>query len=281
MKRLVMSFLVLASSACTTTGQRIDELAQHAGLGKAVFAGGSYRHVIYMRATPPPGARVFVFLDGDGRPWGSDGLSPAADPTTRNPLALKLLATTPADGAYVSRPCYQQLLDAQCTPDVWTSGRYSESVVSSMTAAIRDVIRRAGARDVVLVGYSGGGALAVLVAERLDDVAAVVTIAANLDTDTWTAHHNYLPLSASLNPARSDRSHPWPEIHLNGARDVVVPSETRRAYFDKYPAAQRWTYDTYDHVCCWVENWPGIYERITQALMREGYGPRATGDGQK
>ena len=269
MKRLLMSFIALAVSACATTGERIDELALRSGLSKAVVAGTSYRHTIYMRATTPGSARVFVFLDGDGRPWGSDGLTPAIDPTTHNPIALKLLAATAAVGAYVSRPCYQQLLDEGCAAAVWTSGRYSETVVNSLAGATREAMRRAGAQEVVFVGYSGGGALAVLVAERIDRVAGVVTISANLDTDAWTAHHNYLSLSESLNPAKSDRPHPWPEIHMNGARDVVVPAATAQAYFEKYPAAQRWTFDAYDHVCCWVENWPMIYARIAGALVSQ------------
>ena len=50
-------------------------------------------------------------------------------------------------------------------------------------------------REVTFVGYSGGGVLAVLIAERLDNVAGVITVGANLDTDAWTEHHGYLPLT--------------------------------------------------------------------------------------
>src|SRR5262245_8834429 len=119
MKQLVMSFILIASvSACSTTGQRIDELARRAGLAKTVVEGAGDRHTIYMRA-PTPAGRLFVFLDGDGRPWDRYGRKPSEDPTTRNPVALKLLEASAGGGAYVSRPCYQQLLDERCTAELW------------------------------------------------------------------------------------------------------------------------------------------------------------------
>ena len=48
--------------------------------------------------------------------------------------------------------------------------RYSDEIVSSMTDVVRTTALQAKARSVVLVGYSGGGVLAVLIAERLDNV---------------------------------------------------------------------------------------------------------------
>src|SRR5262245_66024830 len=107
-----------------------------------------------------------------------------------------------------------------------------------MANAIRQVAQHADAQKIVLVGYSGGGTLAVLIAERLDNVAAVITISANLDTEAWTDQQQYLPLDQSLNPAKSTHPHPWPEIHLHGGRDSVVPVATTAAYFMRYPAAQ-------------------------------------------
>ena len=54
----------------------------------------------------------------------------------------------------------------------------------------------------------------------------VITVGANLDTDAWTQHHGYLPLTGSLNPAASTAKHPWPEAHLYGGRDTIVPAST-------------------------------------------------------
>jgi hypothetical protein len=254
-------FLALFLAGCASNAGRIDALAGSLGMSRSVLEAGGFRSLLYMRsAAGPEDAPLAIFIEGDGVPW-HDGMEPSLDPTTGNPLALKLLAQTPAPAAYVSRPCYQEMTGPRCTPERWTMQRYSEEIVSSMTEAVRTAAQHANAQKVTLVGYSGGGVLAVLIAERLDNVAAVITVGANLDTDAWTRHHGYLPLSGSLNPASSTAEHRWPEIHLYGARDPVVPIATTDAYFARFPHAQRKVMDDYDHVCCWVQQWPTLWEK--------------------
>lgn len=267
--RSVGLILLLLLQGCLSTGQRIDRQARAAGLTRDVVAGMNYRHVVYangVRASAGWQHRLLVYVDGDGRPWSADGQQPSPDPTTHDPVALRLLMLTTAPGIYVGRPCYQQLLDDRCAATAWTSERYSPAVVASMAAAIRKV---SGDRDpvqLVLIGYSGGGVLAVLIAEQLDNVAAVITLAANLDIDAWTQHHGYLPLTGSLNPAASAHDHLWPEIHLQGERDTVVPPATTDQYFRRYPDAQRWPFADYGHVCCWVNEWGSVFARIQREM---------------
>lgn len=301
--RILPLVLLLASglSGCQTGLGRIDRSAQAAGLSRTVVQGQQYRHVVYANrdarrlaqgkshrtrtggrgGQAAPADRLVVFLDGDGRPWSADGQQPSADPTTQNPLALKLLARTRAPSLYISRPCYQQLKDPGCSPEIWTGGRYSRAVVESIATAIGNTAYGARQPELILVGYSGGGALAVLVAERLPKVAAVVSIAADLDIDAWTRHHDYLPLTTSLNPATSDFKHPWLEIHLQGARDTIVPMETTAAYFARHARALRWPFQQYDHVCCWVESWPESFAQVQAALQDPAVAtvpPRAAGN---
>lgn len=265
---LILIIALVAAGGCVSNGQRIDREAEAAHLSRAVVTGGAYRHVIYgKKSAAADPQRLIVFLDGDGRPWSADGQQPEDDPTTRNPVALKLLARTPATGIYVSRPCYQEIVDQKCSANTWTSARYSPEVVDSIAAAVRDAAQAANSREIVLVGYSGGGVLAVLVAERTEHVAAVVTIAANLDTDAWTRHHGYLPLTDSMNPAVSAREHPWPEIHLQGALDRSVPVDTTVEYFKRFPVAQQRRFDGYDHVCCWVDAWPTLFSELERDVQ--------------
>lgn len=271
MRYIIASLLVLLLQACSSSGERIDHRAAAAGLSREVIDSSPYRHVIYTRTARPETQAglttgLTIFIEGDGRPWSPDGQQPSEDPTTRRPLALQLLEKTASPAMYVSRPCYQQLVDANCSSAVWTSERYSKTVVESIAEVIRRKAAAAGSPSLTLIGYSGGGVLATLVAEQLSGVDTVITIAANLDIDAWTKHHRYLPLTGSLNPASSAKAHPWREIHLQGARDEVVPPDTTTAYFQRYPQSRRLMLDRYDHVCCWVRDWSKLSAQVDAAL---------------
>ena len=262
MHRIVLLVLIASLASCTSNARRIDARAAAAGLERRLIDAAGHASVIYTKQGPPP---FVVFLEGDGVPWRA-GVAPSEDPTTGKPVALELLLLTPHVGAYATRPCYHQLNDHACAPDLWTGARYSEEVVRSIAGAIRTAAASANARSITIAGYSGGGVLAVLAAERLEDVDAVITIAANLDTDAWTTHHSYLPLTGSLNPARSAREHPWREIHLQGGNDKVTPPSTTDAYFERYPRAQRRLITDYDHVCCWIEAWPSLWNELYREM---------------
>lgn len=258
--KIALASMAVLGGCTTSPGQRLEQRARAAGLEITRVTAGEFPSLVYLKRAAAPShasAPLTVFLESDGIPWRG-GRHPSADPTTRQPLALEMLIRSPPPAAYVTRPCYHGLRSDKCNVELWTGARYSSEVVESMAATVREVQRQSGAAKVALVGYSGGGTLAVLIAERLDSVASVVTIAANLDTDAWTEHHDYLPMSQSLNPAMSDRPHPWPEWHLRGADDVVVPAATTTRYFARYPGAQQRTIEGFDHVCCWVRDWPDI-----------------------
>lgn len=257
-------FAVLSCVGCTSPTQRTDREASAAGLLTSIVQGTTFHHLIYARAAAGA-ATLNVFIEGDGIPW-EGGRLPASDPTTRNPIALRMLIQSRDAAIYVTRPCYNEIADRACDAQPWTFARYSNDTVESMAKAIGDYARTAGTKELRLIGYSGGGVLAVLIAERLTNVSAVVTIAANLDVAAWSTHHGYLPLRQSLDPASSALAHRWNEIHLQGARDVTVPSATTRAYFERYLEAKAITFDEYDHVCCWLRDWSAIEQRIATEL---------------
>jgi pimeloyl-ACP methyl ester carboxylesterase len=268
MRRPATLLLVLFLAGCSTNAIQIERLAATLGMSRSVVEAGGFRSLVFMRGvTAAQDAPLAIFIEGDGVPW-LGGREPSLDPTTGDPIALKLLAQTPPPAAYVTRPCYNEMTGKRCTPERWTMERYSDEIVTSMTEAVRTAVLQANARSVVLVGYSGGGVLAVLVAERLDDVAAVVTVGANLDVESWTRHHGYLPLTGSLNPAASMAGHRWPETHLYGARDARVPPATADAYFKRFPNAKREIVAANDHVCCWVEQWPELWKQLSITSSR-------------
>ena len=96
------------------------------------------------------------------------------DPTPVNPLALQLALRDPSGAAvYLARPC--QFVAApdkrECARAYWTEQRFSPAVIAASLEAISQLKQRYGAQRLVLVGYSGGGAVASLVAAQRGDVA--------------------------------------------------------------------------------------------------------------
>jgi hypothetical protein len=240
---------------CGSPATEFNQRASELGFNRRVVRGTEFDHAVYEKSgTPAP--TLHVYLDGDGTPWIAG--RPADDPTPRNPLVLRLMAIDPSPAVYIGRPCYNGLTrSAACGSALWTGARYSERAVASMAAALRRVLADRADDRISLFGYSGGGTLAVLLAERLRQTAAVVTVAANLDTWTWarTARDD---LAGSLNPvARTPLSSAIEQRHYIGGRDrVVEPTITERSTAGWH--AETIVVEEYDHVCCWEQTWPRV-----------------------
>jgi dienelactone hydrolase len=254
-------------SACEGLTPRATRLAAHSGLRASLVQGTRFQHEIFM-SQPVAGQPLYVYVEGDGSPWIRSGTSPADDPTPHRALALQLATRTARSILYVGRPCYFLARnDSACNPSVWTSQRYSQDVIDSMAAVVNRYASQNRTSGVVLIGYSGGGAMAVLMAPCIPSSIAVITIAADLDTDAWTAWHGFLPLTGSLNPANQAPLDPLiQQLHLVADRDAVVPPRLDRRYLDRISAEHIWHFTNFNHTCCWVEQWPTIFARIDAAM---------------
>ena len=117
-----------------------------------------------------------------------------------------------------------------------------------------------------MIGHSGGGTLAVLLAPQVKNLRAVVTIAGNLAVRAWTAYHGYLPLEGSLDPAATGPLQPAvTEIHLTGGADTEVPPRLLGRYLAAHPGARIWSYARFDHRCCWQAARPKLLPQIVKA----------------
>lgn len=266
----VALLVVVGAAACSSN---VERLAAEQQLVSEVRTGDGYRHRVLTRPSPATVERLHVYIEGDGIPW-INGRVPAVDPTPRRAYALELMALDDWPSAYVGRPCYFGLAgDDTCATDDWTFGRYSERIVKSLARVVRDLCRQYGSKEVVLIGYSGGGALARLVAADVPQALAVVTLAGNLDTAAWTRAHAYLPLSGSLNPATAA---PLPaevrHVQIIGSADDVVPTSVTDSYRHSGQQVDVWVYDDFDHRCCWTEAWPGILDRVNAWIAAPGDG---------
>lgn len=256
--KLLFWLLVLAQlSGCASPAQRMDERAADLGYRRVVVQGDGFSHVAYIkegRATPNSALQLHVYLEGDGTPWMRKRVA-AVDPTPCNHLMLDLMSLDPAPSLYLGRPCYHGLNKAKlCTPDVWTDGRYSEAVVASMSTALDRL--SADYQTLVLLGYSGGGTLAMLMAERQPKTETVITVAANLDTERWAELHKQQPLAGSLNPAtRPPLSPRVRQMHFAGGRDDNVPPTLVRDAIAQQQGATFKVFPKQDHSCCWRDVW--------------------------
>lgn len=256
---LSAAFLLLAS--CTSLPdirQRLTQDSARAGFVRLDSGQGAQRLLTLLQAAGTDDT-LSIYIEGDGAAWPSRW-RPPADPTPDGTLVFDMLLADPAPKrAYLARPC--QYLDPQdlvdCPPESWTRDRFSDAAVAAMDAAVTALKRASGVRRLRLVGHSGGGVMAMLLAARREDVAQVITVAAPLRLSAWTTRHGLSPLSGR-DPDTLERRWP-PAVHFAGARDEVVPLDIV-AEFARRSGGRLVAMPDFDHHCCWSRDWPRLLE---------------------
>lgn len=244
--------LLLIAFCCYLTACTASRTFSRYGESTIISADFSHR-VINKTGT---GAELHVYIEGDGRPWLRRQIV-AADPTPRKPLMLRLMDIDENQSLYLGRPCYFQTKDIECNPHWWTQLRYSRRVVDSMNKALDQQLN--DEQQLVLIGHSGGGTLAMLMAESRDDVAAIVTLAGNLNVSAWTEHHQYSPLLGSLNPADSlPLARRINQSHYLGTEDETITKAMLEPVIARQRNAQLIEIKGINHNCCWLNKWPKI-----------------------
>jgi len=257
---------IIGLTSCTTLKDRhqvAKDIAASGQLSPRVIKTPAFDLMTYTRGTRPSGSLV-VYIEGDGYAFRRRN-QPSDDPSPDNPVALRLAVKDPSHAVlYIARPCqYTGGLQARgCNRQQWTSHRYSKAVVNSINQAIDLVKQRYTATSIGLIGFSGGGAIAVMAAARRSDVNWLVTVAGNLNHKQWTQLHQLTPLSGSLDAMDHARfTLHLPQLHLAGADDEVVPAIITKTYAARSgnPANVKVSIlPGYDHNCCWHERWPQL-----------------------
>lgn len=203
-----------------------------------------------------------IYIEGDGFAWKTR-TQPSKDPTPINPIGLRLAIQQPeGDAVYLARPC-QYISGKKCTQRYWTNQRFAPEVIASMASAVESLKQRFSAERITLVGFSGGAAVAALVAAQRDDVDKLVTVAGNLDHRAWTKQLRLTPLTGSLNPVSVvDQLQGLEQWHFAGEKDKIIPPRLVKQFADRfntkpYPVVR--VEEGFSHHCCWAEEWPKLW----------------------
>jgi len=265
-RRVIYLCTLLLLTACQQSpSKQFQQQALALGFTPQLIKTAQFQHKIYFNHLTERSNTLHVYLDGDGTPWENNRWI-SDDPTARNPLILRLMAEDKTDSIILGRPCYYGLSHSfACHHRYWTSHRYAAIIVESMVNALTRWLQNKHYTELVLIGYSGGGTLAVLMAERIKGVnIMIVTIAANLDIVGWQHQHHYLPLQGSMNPV--DRPPLNPEIrqfHFAGKDDTTIPASLIKKYVQQQQQAQYFELRGQTHSCCWEQKWQQILQWVT------------------
>jgi len=262
---MLISLLLVAGCVSTPTHeerlQNANSLARQAGWHGITLPTSPFKLHAFLPAEIQPTDLLSIYIEGDGLAWLSRRRI-SSNPTPLKPIALQMALQDQGATAYLARPCQYVTDNTACTPALWTSERFSNQVITASNAAINELKQRFHAKRLRLIGYSGGGAVAALLAARRNDVDQLITVAGNLDHASWTLHHGVSPLSGSLNPADEWQAlQSIPQTHFVGADDNIIGrhvAESYRAHFppDRQPEIR--VISGADHHCCWNEQWPEL-----------------------
>jgi len=238
-----------------------ENIAASAGFSKKFVQGGKFLFTTFQKnlTAHKPFA---IYIEGDGQIVKGGVIS--TDPTPRIPMLLTLITLDKRENlVYLARPCQHtpMELNPNCHKEYWLDKRMSEDSIESMNDAIQHI---AGNNPVDLVGFSGGGGMAVLIAARNNHVRSIITISGNLDIVGFTLFHRTRPMNGSLNPLDyAKQINNIPQLHLSGGKDTIVPSLIAENYIKASgdtKCIQHKIIPNNTHIKGWDKVWESILE---------------------
>ena len=232
--KILFSTVILSISLAVyakTKENEIQSLAGKNGFTLQEVDVGDFVITTYQKIQHPELKEFVFYIEGDGKAFANG--FPTKDPTPLNQLLFKLATfDSRSNIIYLARPCQytDKAKNTKCNNSFyWASGRMGEEVVKATNSAITN-ISKTGKYNIV--GYSGGGGMAILVASMNNTkVLSIVTIAGNLDVAKFKELHSIKPyfgpwvtyIDDSLNPLDyTDAIRNIPQIHFSGKNDEIV-----------------------------------------------------------
>jgi dienelactone hydrolase len=272
---LIAGSFPLLLSGCTTIHDpylAAEQIASSHGWQREIVETNRFDLLAYHRLR---GAvdELTIYLEGDGNAWHTR-YHLSSDPTPRTPLVLELAAQDPSNNlVYLARPCQYVIQDGHgrnCRSEYWSKARFGSEVVNALDEAITRLKAQSEASRIHLVGYSGGGGLAVLIAANRNDIASLRTIAGNLNHIEFTKHHRVSPLTESLNPADfAEAVSMIPQIHFSGEKDRTIPKSIAEGFMARLPEKNCATLvpvKGVSHSKGWQDVWPDLSKMTPPCL---------------
>lgn len=231
---LALPMMLLALAGCSTQQEKLGAWAQANNAKTEVIHTSTFPIQTLTPGGFTPGKRLTVFIEGDGRAWATS-TQPSLDPTP-HVFSVASLAIKSHPGVYLARPC-QFVMNSGCDKSMWTDARFNRSAVEATNEAIDVLKARYKASSIELIGYSGGAAIALLVAGQRNDVTQLQTISGNVDPMAWVALKSLSPLKWSLDPLTNlENLSKIPQRHFVGQGDKVIPKTLAQGFVSKISA---------------------------------------------
>jgi hypothetical protein len=257
---LILTILTGCNTTRSDLSKTADHLALKRGFTKKLVKGGDFWITTYEKINNE-NYLTNIYIEGDGRVAGKYLVSD--NPTPTKAMFINLAFLDPrANVVYMGRPCQYTpaAMNPKCNHQYWVDKRLSEETVYSMNEAINKITK---GNKFNLIGFSGGGGMAVLIAARNKQANSILTIAANLDIDSFVQYHKKRPMVGSLNPIDFvDSIKNIPQLHFSGGRDKIVPPFIAEAFVSKIHTgcARQEVMPQAEHNTYWTKYWGYILD---------------------
>ncbi len=233
-------FLISCASEQTRLNRALDIATEH-DFAAEIIAGNFPMQIFYRNQFS---SHAVIYLEGDGLVINKYG-EVALNPTPTDPVALKLASVDhrPWSKIVINRPFHYLKMDPSLRRDgfplkweskYWTMARYAPEIIQAIFEVIKTCQLRFKFKTLEIVAYSGGAAVALLLAPHLDNLTRMVSFAGNLDHVSWTKYHDTQPLFESLDPLQNKAAiGKVPQIHFIGTSDANTTIDLAHGYSQK------------------------------------------------
>lgn len=260
---LIIFFTLFLVTSCSMNPKKrkelADSIATNAQFTPKLVKGDKFLIYTYQKITDPS-KPYEIYIEGDGYIFYDN-------PTPMNPMLIRLATLDSRPNIiYIARPCQYTIENNQgvCNASYWTTKRMSEDSVNAITEVINKVT---AGQYVDLIGFSGGGGIAALVAARDHKVRSIITIAGNLNHKAFNDYHGSIHMTESLNPIDyAQKINKIPQLHLSGSDDKSVPPFIAEEFIKKSnsPCVHNKTFEGFTH----SKGWDSVWKSITQEPIK-------------